>query len=92
VLYYKCSFVDVKSDSTEKIKTETKEIDNEAERQTEETKKGDEAGNEVENKREKTGRNRAGRGRSDQVRVLFVLTIQPCFLSSIIFAILCSVS
>jgi hypothetical protein len=73
------SFVDVKSDSTEKIKTETKEIDNEAERHTEETKKGDEGGMEVENKHEKTGRNRAGRGRPDQVCVcvvtlLFVFT------------------
>lgn len=61
------SFIDVKSDSTEKVKIETKEIDNETERLNEETKK-DEAVSEVENKREKTGRNRAGRGRSDQVR------------------------
>jgi hypothetical protein len=56
----------VKSDSIEKVKIETKEIDNETERLHEETKK-DEAVSEVENKREKTGRNRAGRGRSDQV-------------------------
>jgi len=60
------SFIDVKGDSTEKVKIETQEIDNETERLNEETKK-DEAVSEVENKREKTGRNRAGRGRSDQV-------------------------
>lgn len=78
-----CFFVDVKSDSTEKIKTEAKEIDNEAERLNEETKKGDETGIEVENKREKSGRSRAGRGRSDQVCVLFyiiVLIAEPCSL------------
>jgi hypothetical protein len=60
------SFIDVKNDSTEKVKAETKEIDNETERLNEETKKV-EAISEVENKREKTGRNRAGRGRPDQV-------------------------
>lgn len=56
----------MKSDSTEKVKIETKVTDNETERLNEETKK-DEAVSEVENKREKIGRNRAGRGRSDQV-------------------------
>jgi len=56
----------VKSDSIEKVKIETKEIDNETERLHEERKK-DEAVSEAENKREKIGRNRAGRGRSDQV-------------------------
>jgi hypothetical protein len=79
--------VDVKSDSTEKIKTEAKEIDNEAERLNEETKKGDEAGIEVENKREKTGRSRTGRGRSDQVCMLFyviVLVAEPCSFCSLI--------
>lgn len=59
-------FLDVKSDSTEKVKSETKETDNETERLNEDAKK-DEVVSEVENKREKTGRSRAGQGRSDQV-------------------------
>lgn len=59
-------FLDVKSDGTEKVKSETKETDNETERLNEDAKK-DEVVSEVENKREKTGRSRAGRGRSDQV-------------------------
>lgn len=71
MLLYKCTyifFVDGKSDSTEKMKVETKEIDNETDRLKEETKK-DETGSEAENKRAKAGRNRTGRGRSDQVSV-----------------------
>jgi hypothetical protein len=60
------SFIDIKSDGTEKVKIDAKEVDNETERLNEDTKK-DEGVSEVENKREKTGRSRAGRGRSDQV-------------------------
>ena len=48
------------------MKVETKEVENEQERINDEPKKGEDAGNDVENKREKGGRNR-GRGRTDQV-------------------------